>query len=184
MYRAEETAGEFQSALPRGERQRLSAGLHFAKNFNPRSHEGSDTSVLPLNFLLIDFNPRSHEGSDPESVAVAWGYKDFNPRSHEGSDQLIHTRATGRTDFNPRSHEGSDTIKILRSYANKISIRAPTRGATGVFTGNWKQAWISIRAPTRGATASAVEACNKAFDFNPRSHEGSDAISGGDTTHG
>ena len=33
---------------------------------------------------------------------------------------------------------------------------------------------ISIHAPTKGATTAAVNVNLKDFDFNPRSHEGSD----------
>ena len=34
--------------------------------------------------------------------------------------------------------------------------------------------FISIHAPTRGATCSHAEMCDLAFNFNPRSHKGSD----------
>ena len=33
-------------------------------NFNPRSHERSDTSVISVADFVDDFNPRSHERSD------------------------------------------------------------------------------------------------------------------------
>ena len=33
--------------------------------------------------------------------------------------------------FNPRSHEGSDSGKSLRKMVQKVSIHAPTKGATG-----------------------------------------------------
>ena len=35
-----------------------------------------------------------------------------------------------KNDFNPRSHEGSDTVKKSNEEIAKISILAPTRGAT------------------------------------------------------
>ena len=34
------------------------------ENFNPRSHEGSDSHVLVIGPVGSNFNPRSHEGSD------------------------------------------------------------------------------------------------------------------------
>ena len=37
--------------------------------------------------LHINFNPRSHEGSDSLSEVVPYEYIYFNPRSHEGSDE-------------------------------------------------------------------------------------------------
>ena len=76
----------------------------------------------------------------------------FNPRSHEGSDLDGYSQTTETNDFNPRSHEGSDRQLIFAFPVIKISIHAPTRGATQ--TGN---------------IFTAVEP-----DFNPRSHEGSD----------
>ena len=54
----------FQSTLPRGERRGWikADGLH--RNFNPRSHEGSDRINPNQRPPTPDFNPRSHEGSD------------------------------------------------------------------------------------------------------------------------
>ena len=55
-------------------------------------------------------------------------------------------------DFNPRSHEGSDQMQLHRVLW-------------------WK---ISIHAPTRGATLTNQKCCFIVKNFNPRSHEGSD----------
>ena len=54
----------FQSTLPQGERQvdLLIWGLY--KNFNPRSHKGSDLPIICNIKMLVNFNPRSHKGSD------------------------------------------------------------------------------------------------------------------------
>ena len=54
--------------------------------------------------------------------------------------------------FNPRSHKGSDLLQEREKGKDKISIHAPTRGATipCFFLSQCKQ--ISIHAPTRGAT--------------------------------
>ena len=65
--------------------------------------------------------------------------------------------ALGKADndayFNPRSHEGSDGNLNVSGIAYKISIHAPTRGATAKII------------------ATGIVRPN----FNPRSHEGSDA---------
>ena len=61
------------------------------------------------------------------------------------------TRGTGN--FNPRSHKGSDFRAISMVTAGlKISIHAPTRGATRGRGGIAAVHHISIHAPTRGAT--------------------------------
>ena len=86
-----------------------------------------------------------------------------------------------------------------RSYKKEfqhISIHAPTRGATKYSKTTKITFEISIHAPTRGATVKIIlwvststfqstlprgerrSCCNKVtviLDFNPRSHEGSDA---------
>ena len=54
----------FQSTLPRGERPFNLVGRTAAKNFNPRSREGSDGRFLFTISILFYFNPRSREGSD------------------------------------------------------------------------------------------------------------------------
>ena len=63
-------------------------------------------------------------------------------------------------------------IKFI--YFFKISIRAPTRGATRGTAQKEPLRSISIRAPTRGATRSGDLWTRKHGYFNPRSHEGSD----------
>ena len=58
----------FQSTLPRGERLNLWYDGNRTKDFNPRSHEGSDIGNTDIKSIGDDFNPRSHEGSDVELV--------------------------------------------------------------------------------------------------------------------
>ena len=101
-----------------------------------------------------DFNPRSHEGSDRSVAGSASESVDFNPRSHEGSDLLETCFSPCTTYFNPRSHEGSDLPHPGFAYPAKISIHAPTRGAT-ISMISLQKVWQN---------------------FNPRSHEGSDAL--------
>ena len=55
-----------------------------------------------------------------------------------------------------------------------ISIHAPTRGATFKDDPNYIKIGISIHAPTRGATWITISTARMHFNFNPRSHEGSD----------
>ena len=54
-------------APTRGATPFLPFALSFILNFNPRSHEGSDTEALRIRDKPNDFNPRSHEGSDPKA---------------------------------------------------------------------------------------------------------------------
>ena len=72
------------------------------------------------------------------------------PREERRSSWSIWTRIMN---FNPRSHERSDDDKGTQSGDGKISIHAPTRGATWNARSFNYSSHISIHAPTRGATA-------------------------------
>ena len=56
----------------------------------------------------------------------------------------------------------------------KISIHAPTRGATNIDLYNEVINNISIHAPTRGATGVTNNFTRDTQDFNPRSYKRSD----------
>ena len=79
---------KFQSTLPRGERRHEVQQQTQVRDFNPRSHEGSDLLMLTMTSVSGYFNPRSHEGSDAAVDALDYLKANFNPRSHEGSDHL------------------------------------------------------------------------------------------------
>ena len=99
-------------------------------NFNPRSHEGSDSYLLLHRSLLHYFNPRSHEGSDALGLMANSGIKDFNPRSHEGSDGAVVALALATEEFQSTLPRGERRCKNNNGFFLWISIHAPTRGAT------------------------------------------------------
>ena len=104
---------------------------------------------------------------------TAAGY--FKPRSHEGSDSYRLVERFSRGIFQSTLPRGERPKWAgLPGQRPDISIHAPTRGATLWF---WKclyQWFISIHAPTRGATTGISKQALSAWNFNPRSHEGSD----------
>ena len=126
------TFNKFQSTLPRRERRRgcIRSGAH--TNFNPRSHEGSDSKNFPGTGSCRNFNPRSHEGSDCILSIFRLQFKKFQstlPRRERPDDQKSLVRTY--TNFNPRSHKGSDHgIMVALVFFCNISIHAPTKGAT------------------------------------------------------
>ena len=122
----------FQSTLPRGERQDSykNAPHKFWISIHAPAR-GATLDCVRYERAVLYFNPRSREGSDSTIANVLSGNFDFNPRSREGSDTAalhsgtrmmlisIHAPARGATDitntisfdfldFNPRSREGSD----------------------------------------------------------------------------
>ena len=141
--------------------------------FNPRSHERSDaykTDEQRYSEISIHAPTRGATGTgrrhphvwvisihaptrgatgtltfkQPLAVFQSTLPREERPQETRMSD--IHSN------FNPRSHERSDS-----------NIKTPRR-----------QKRISIHAPTRGATTTSQTSCIKALDFNPRSHERSD----------
>ena len=62
---------KFQSTLPRGERRHEVQQQTQVRDFNPRSHEGSDVHrIVYRRSICTDFNPRSHEGSDTAAKEI------------------------------------------------------------------------------------------------------------------
>ena len=104
------------------------------------------------------------------------GYvRNFNPRSHEGSDErLPHTLRIIQISIHAPTR-GATALTDHLLPLPQISIHAPTRGATNQMFIFITILVISIHAPTRGATYSDIAGLLLFLDFNPRSHEGSDA---------
>ena len=123
----------FQSTLPRGERldcderiaDRIEAiSIHAptrgaterlrptgtpGRNFNPRSHEGSDGDRDGWEQQYYGFQSTLPRGERQKFRGQNQHHADFNPRSHEGSDVfLTFCIKKPLRNFNPRSHEGSD----------------------------------------------------------------------------
>ena len=105
----------FQSTLPREERPSLyllGAHLH---NFNPRSHERSDSQQSELiTMLRISIHAPTRGATQVVVARVIYRFN-FNPRSHERSDEYAKPDSIGDFDFNPRSHERSDILHLIKT---------------------------------------------------------------------
>ena len=145
-------------------------------DFNPRSHEGSDTSMpwtACRNFLFQSTLPR---GERQQAHGNRKSHLYFNPRSHEGSDCSRYSVTTLTSLFQstlprgerPKSKRSNTSdklfqstlprgerqlVNVIKEYGYVISIHAPTRGATTSLFIHLFLHCISIHAPTRGATA-------------------------------
>ena len=124
----------------------------FSAYFNPRSYKRSDSPSLFALSTIFHFNPRSYKRSDlyiiiniiccvisihaPTRGATLsflllfWNPLYFNPRSYKRSDDIIGCSILTHINFNPRSYKRSDKLAYKLRMQNKISIHAPTRGAT------------------------------------------------------
>ena len=76
--------------------------------------------------------------------------------------------------FNPRSHERSDIHSSVAGTKWRISIHAPTRGATGKVCGQYNSAQDFNPRSHERSDHNAGSICCQYGHFNPRSHERSD----------
>ena len=109
----------------------------------------------------------------------------FNPRSHEGSDFRSFSISSWCRHFNPRSHEGSDVLSRHSGKRTRISIHAPTKGATCLPRFFSCQIKFQSTLPRRERPCMPFRQ-NLFPNFNPRSHEGSDIFARkmtGDSIH-
>ena len=125
----------------------------FLQDFNPRSREGSDTSLSSVSCLMYVISIHA-----PAKGATV------RHLMHLISLKIsIHAPAKGATFeplpffvshcyFNPRSREGSDIKPSASPTDSDISIHAPAKGATLNEMSSPFVDWISIHAPAKGAT--------------------------------
>ena len=143
----------FQSTLPQGERQCASITAFWPFGFQSTLPQG-ERHLWPLRDpVQHHFNPRSHKGSDRCQLINSFEYDEFQSTLPQGERPGFCQYLRHSGDFNPRSHKGSDDKMLnLTAKIHRISIHAPTRGATGHLRRRTGYPPISIHAPTRGAT--------------------------------
>ena len=78
--------------------------------------------------------------------------------------------------FNPRTHEGCDPAILLTNSSRRVSIHAPTRGATGKNLIRRPRSEFQSTHP-RGVRLYIRRRTIYRSSFNPRTHEGCDSIS-------
>ena len=123
---------EFQSTLPRGERQKYVLTFLIIRAIS--IHAPTRGATRLAGFVLL-----------------AWW--NFNPRSHAGSDCRRDLRHNGVVPFQSTLPRGERRVYTVHDISTAyISIHAPTRGATNYKDNQYNQQEISIHAPTRGAT--------------------------------
>ena len=107
-------------------------------------------------------------------------FRCFNPRTHAGCDMALKKTMADLTSFNPRTHAGCDSREqLLRNYW-RVSIHAPTQGATLTDALAGYATTVSIHAPTQGATNYPMAHLRFRLSFNPRTHAGCDLVYGDD----
>ena len=101
--------------------------------FNPRTHVGCDTARPWCGPSPPYFNPRTHVGCDFNDSKMMENYIDFNPRTHVGCDLASSVALIISSRFQSTHPRGVRQRACPADlHSNKISIHAPTWGATTV----------------------------------------------------
>ena len=124
--------------------------------------------------VVSGFNPRTHAGCDMTNVCLIIAKNGFNPRTHAGCDEY---RIKYDKNFRVSIHaptQGATGDKASTRNLSCVSIHAPTQGATRTADVYHRQGRVSIHAPTQGATLSVSSRNDAIASFNPRTHAGCD----------
>ena len=104
-------------------------------NFNPRSREGSDSTLHISRYRHTISIHAPARGATLQSWHSYRSLRNFNPRSREGSDELNAYERIRYLRFQSTLPRGERrTVTIADRDGNKISIHAPARGATSILS--------------------------------------------------
>ena len=150
------------------------------RDFNPRSHEGSDGATAQVFVQKPSFQSTLPRRERPSSKYRSHAFLDFNPRSHEGSDvNQTKTHLSYRYNFNPRSHEGSDNVwDGTYKPDGRFQSTLPRRERQGVLYNYFRPNPDFNPRSHEGSDADRRGGERILRNFNPRSHEGSDIMTG------
>ena len=181
-------AGEwFQFTRPRGARPRRGLRAGRLSRFNSRAHGGRDrvratihrdiavsihaptggaTISTPSRMAASAFQFTRPRGARHTTLTQSAGAARFNSRAHGGRDWGLHDSAAKSWSFNSRAHGGRDAPPPRRPSGRRVSIHAPTGGATCLILYTFCGRKVSIHAPTGGATARvATQYVRDMFQF-------------------
>ena len=122
----------------------------------------------------IYFNPRTHVGCDTHGTSYATTSLEFQSTHPRGVRLLSNVTNLNIKHFNPRTHVGCDRPNLMAERLRRISIHAPTWGATEktVTLSNPKR--FQSTHP-RGVRLSGNIEKQLRPNFNPRTHVGCDS---------
>ena len=125
--------------------------------FNPRTHVGCDAANGPEVTISVAFQSTHPRGVRREVRSYPWFISDFNPRTHVGCDSLPGRCAHQWSRFQSTHPRGvRPKVKYPPDGVQRISIHAPTWGATVAGRIRQEVFGISIHAPTWGATCATL----------------------------
>jgi len=123
---------------------------------------------------ITSFNPRPREGGDPTDEIILQVDAGFNPRPREGGDICTPSDVKTGKSFNPRPREGGDSAPHLTSKPEKVSIRAPVKGAIRIDEQVRNPPGSFNPRPREGGDICTPSDVKTGKSFNPRPREGGD----------
>ena len=117
--------------------------------------EATGFNYIAIRRHIVGFNPCFLEGRDYRCKTAKLISKPFQSTLPRRERRFFQIFRWDPIRFNPRSHEGSDRDRLLLSLdRERVSIHAPTKGATEMMKYCNSNPCVSINAPTKGATTS------------------------------
>ena len=146
------------------------------KNFNPRSHERSDTdklNSLGFDFISIHAPTRGATRTDRDQQSGSKRFQSTLPREERRSSAIC---CDPRTYFNPRSHERSDW-NGLKEYISNILFQStlPREERQRLRISQGIAMYFNPRSHERSDKRKGF-IMDFGLYFNPRSHERSDGM--------
>ena len=126
------TANMFQSTHPHGVRRYTRYKRDKRKVFQSTHPHGVRRPIsLPDSLQPVSFNPRTHTGCDFNAEMTSLCLSEFQSTHPHGVRRLRFGRLRpNERGFNPRTHTGCDRPWRCSLRSARVSIHAPTRGAT------------------------------------------------------
>ena len=147
----------FQSTLPRRERRMSTGGCGMAQKFQstlPRRERLGLPRLTRRYRLFQSTLPRRERHPSHTPILPHRKFQSTLPRRERPASDSAGTTILY---FNPRSREGSDTRSRSNSSSRSISIHAPAKGATCLWSARLATQTISIHAPAKGATNEVIK---------------------------
>ena len=151
----------FQSALPRGERQRRHLSAFFTwMNFNPRSREGSDNYTIWMINVGVLFQSALPRGERPSTSPVLSCHPSISIRAPARGATIPLFQKVIACLFQSALPRGERLAAQTQQIINTVFQSALPRGERLRLTESlFSLSAISIRAPARGATYDCHTDC-------------------------
>ena len=141
----------FQFTRPRGARRRKPKGKHRRKRFNSRAHGGRD-NIWNRSATYKRFQFTRPRGARHYEMLKTGTIKEFQFTRPRGARRPQQEPAGDERSFNSRAHGGRDTCQPIVKRGRKVSIHAPTGGATNYTVTRCSFVVFQFTRPRGGAT--------------------------------